>query len=238
MSAVVHIWSENFRRSLFILLILSYGLAQSQSLIPEKRPRDFKPSILKLSYDVIPLGVTMVSDKKTRQGFQATMDFDQFFFAVEYGTESTVRGETFEYTNDGYHFSFGPEINMLKNSTNGNALTFGFRYGQANFNETLSYIQSDSSFFGQTMINARNPELVARWLELTLGIQANVWKNLYLGYTVRYKVFRSVKGIEEFAPYDVPGFGLYEDNNGVRFNFYVGWAIPLREKYPEETLTD
>ncbi len=233
-----YISSNSLRILIVQLLFLGALTLHSQGLTTDKPPRDFRPSILKLSYDVIPFGVSLASDKLTRQGFQAAIDFDQFFFAIEYGTEKSVRGDGFNYINEGYHFSFGPEINMLKNSTNGNALNFGFRYGQANFNDALSFTQTDDGFFQAREVNVSNPDLVARWLELTLGIQANVWKNLYLGYTVRYKVFRNVTGIEEFAPYDVPGFGLYEDNNGVRFNFYVGWAIPLREKYSDDIPVD
>lgn len=198
-----------------------------------KRERDFRPSMLKLSYDAIPLGLTLFSEKKSGQGFQAIMDFDQFFLAAEYGTQSTQRGETYRYTNEGSYFSVGPEINFLKNATNGNALTFGLRYGQASFSDELSYAKS-GGFFGDIMVTEGNPDLKARWMELTVSLAANVWKGLYLGYTVRYKVLRTVENIGVMAPYDVPGFGLYEDNTGVQFNFYVGWAIPLREKYPEE----
>lgn len=229
---------KSFTIGSFKLLIASALLLFSTALLGQnkeeiKPQRDWKPSILKLSYDVIPLGVSLFSEAKTGQGFQAAMDFDQFFFAVEYGTQKTQRGEIFDYQNDGYYFSLGPEVNMLKNSANGNALTFGLRYGQAEFNDKLTF-ESTGGFFGDRTLSGSNPDLTARWMELTLGLNARVFKNLSLGYTIRYKVLRSVKDIGEMAPYDVPGFGLYEDNTGVQFNFYVGWVIPLREKYPVE----
>lgn len=207
-----------------------------KELFPE-RERDFRPSMLKLSYDMVPLGQTLFAPEKDGQSFQAMMDFDTYFLAVEYGTEQTERGEDFRYTNEGTYFSIGPEVNFLKNARNGNALTFGLRYGQASFSDQLSF-SVNNSFFGSYDVVDGNPNLKARWMELTMGLQANVWKQLYLGYTVRYKVLRTVENIGTMAPYDVPGFGLYEDNNGVRFNFYLGWAIPLREKYPEEELDE
>lgn len=198
-----------------------------------KEPRDFRPSMLKLSVDAVPVGISLFGANRNGSGYQALIDFDQFFFAAEYGTQKTSRGERYRYKNEGSYFSFGPEVNFLKNNAKGNSLTFGLRYGQAQFSDQLSYFKT-GGFFGDLQVEDANPDLKARWMELTVGLNANVWSNLYLGYTIRYKVLRQVDNIGTMAPYDVPGFGLYEDNTGVQFNFYVGWAIPLREKYPDE----
>ena len=201
-----------------------------------KIPRDWKPSIIKINYDFVPAFSTIFGAERTGQGFQASIDFDQFFFTAEYGTESTTRGETFNYKSDGTYFSFGPEVNFLRKNTDGHGIIFGLRYGHSDFSDQLSFV--DSTYFGDIdgniFVNTENTNLKANWMELTLGLTANIWKGLYMGYTVRYKVLRQVKGIDNTAPYDVTGFGLYEDNTGVRFNYYIGWVIPLREKYPPE----
>ncbi|MEQ8583937.1 MAG: DUF6048 family protein [Marinoscillum sp.] len=207
---------------------------KTNSQLP-KEPRDFRPSMLKLSVDAVPVGISLFGADRSGSGYQALIDFDQFFFAAEYGTQKTSRGELYSYKNEGSYFSFGPEVNFLKNNAKGNSLTFGLRYGQAQFSDELSYLKT-GGFFGDLQVEDANPDLKARWLELTVGLNANVWSNLYLGYTIRYKVLRQVDNIGTMAPYDVPGFGLYEDNTGVQFNFYVGWAIPLREKFPEPAL--
>lgn len=195
------------------------------------RERDWKPSILKLSYDAIPLGLTVFSEARSGQGFQATIDFDQYFLAMEYGHQQSERGQGygFEYKNSGQYFSIGPEVNFLKNTISGTAFTFGLRYGQAQFSDELKF-SVDSTFFGSYDVFDSNPDLKASWMELTLGLTTDVWKDMFIGYTVRYKVFRNVKNIGDMAPYDVPGFGLYEDNTGVQFNFYIGWGIRFREK--------
>lgn len=200
-----------------------------------KIPRDWKPSMLKINYDMVPAFSSVFGAERTGQAFQASIDFDQFFFTAEYGQESTRRGETFDYQSDGTYFSFGPEVNFLRLNTEGHGIIFGLRYGHAEFSDQLSFTR-DSTYFGgpdPQLITNGNPNLKANWMEMTLGLSAKVWKNLYMGYTVRYKVLRQVKGIGEMAPYDVTGFGLYEDNTGVRFNYYIGWAIQFREKYEE-----
>ncbi len=187
--------------------------------------------MLRISYDAIAGGVSVFDDYKRRTGFQAAMDFDQYFLAVEYGTESSERGDGFgyQYEAQGNYFSVGPEVNLLKNVTDGSILTFGLRYGQANFSDQLTF-SVDSTFFGDYDVSAANPDLIARWMEMTMHLSTEVWKNLTVGYTVRYKVARKVKNIGVMAPYDVPGFGLYEDNTGVRLNFYIGWVFRWREK--------
>lgn len=193
------------------------------------RVHDWKPSMFKLDYDLIPLGVTIFDEGKKRQSFQASMDFDIYFLTLEYGKESTKRGESYSYTNEGNYFSFGPEVNFLKYAQNGTAFNFGVKYGQSNFSDQLSF-SVVGSYFGDYEVTEGHNDLTARWMELTMSLSTNVTKGLYMGYTVRYKVLRSIKNMGDMAPYDVPGFGLYEDNTGVRFNFYVGWAIKWREK--------
>ena len=220
----------------------SKGRAQSISEMRKNRkkiPRDWKPSMLKLNYDMVPAFSTLVGTERTGQGFQASIDFDQFFFTAEYGQESTRRGELFDYQNDGSYFSFGPEVNFMRKNTDGHGIIFGLRYAHSNFSDQLTFTRS-GDYFGdedaQTQVAVSNPDLKANWMEMTLGLTANVWKDMYMGYTVRYKILRQVKGIDGMAPYDVAGFGLYEDNTAVRFNFYMGWAIRWREKFPEPVL--
>ncbi|RED98872.1 DUF6048 family protein [Marinoscillum furvescens] len=199
----------------------------------EKRERDWKPSMLKLSADFIPLGQTAFADVMSGWGVQAAMDFDIYFLSVAYGHQASTRGEDQNYTyqNSGNYFMIGPETNLLKNDRNGNSLTFGLKYGRSWFSDEISF-RRDSTFFGSYEVNETNPGLTASWMEMNMALNVNVWKGLYMGYTVRYKFFRNVKGWETFAPYDVPGFGLYEDNTGVQFNYYIGWAFRWREKFP------
>lgn len=208
----------------------------TQNQMPKKE-RDWKPSMLRFNYDLIPVGAGIFGADRRGQGFQAAIDFDQYFFAVEFGTQKSERGDTYSYENKGNYFSFGPEVNLMSNDKKGNSLTFGLRYGHANFSDKLSF-SMDNTFFGTFDVQDANPNLKANWMELTLGLNANVWKGMYLGYTIRYKVLRQVKGIGDMAPYDVPGFGLYENNTGIQFNFYVGWAIKFREKYPQAQIDD
>lgn len=216
---------------LFGLIGYVHGVTAQDAKVPAPgEERDFRPSMIKFSVDAVPLFQTVLSGSRSGSAFQVVTDLDHFFFSLEFGGQETERGETFSYSNKGSFFTVGPDVNMLKNDRKGNSLTFGLRYGQARFEDRLSFV--DSSVFGDRQVSALNPDLKARWFEMVAGLNANVSKGFYLGYAIRWKFWRKVKGIDEFAPYDVPGFGIYEDNTGVQFNFYVGYAIRWRDKWP------
>lgn len=219
-----------------LIALLVFGTLSAQSPLPKtaipKEPRDFRPSKLKLSYDLIDVGERVFKSFDQGHQFQATIDFDQYFLAAEYGMVKVNRTGPFNYNMEGSFFSIGPEVNLLKNERkSGNSMTFGMRYATANFQDNLSFVSSGP--FGDQQIYQENPSVKVVWAELTTGLNVNVWKGLYIGYTVRMKFWKKLTGVGELIPHDIPGFGLYERNNGVGFNYYVGWAIPLREKYPE-----
>lgn len=218
--------------TLFVLAVFA-ALAQKPlpgTELPEAK--DFRPTNLKISYDLIPLGEQLFSDRGGNH-LQASIDFYNYFLVAEYGTERARRGtDTYSYANDGWYWRIGPEVNFLKNDKKGNSLTFGLRYARSSFSDEIIYQITDSPF-GNVAVTDGNLNGRAAWGEMTAGLNVNVWKGLYMGYTIRYKIFRSVKGIGDFTPYDVPGFGQYRNENAAGFSYFIGWIIPLREKFPE-----
>lgn len=218
------------------MLLSMHALAQSplpQTAAP-KPPKDFRPTVLRLSYDFVPLTEGLITDIRTGHQFQGSVDFYKYFFVFEYGMQHTSRGNGYIYESDGTFFRLGPEVNLLKNAKDGTSLTFGLRYAQNHYSDEIGFTIHDNPFVEDLVVTEGNPDLRSRWVELTTGLNVNVWKGLYMGYTIRYMVLRKVKGIDDFAPYDVPGFGLYENNVGVGFSYFIGWAIPLRKPFPEE----
>lgn len=201
----------------------------------EKVPIDWRPKYLKFSYDIV-APIRGAATSQQSQELQAMLSVDKFFFAVEGGTGSSTRSKarlsedipwSYLYKSSGSFFRFGPEVNLIKNNKDGGALNFGLRYAQSTFSDELSYY--DDLGFGQQIYTDANSKIVSRWVELTSSLDVTVWKNLHVGFTVRYKIQRGDQGIGTLKPFDIPGFGLYRNFNAVGFNYYFGWAIPLRE---------
>jgi len=218
------------------LLIIVGHVAASQQTLPIglEEDKDFRPSIVKLSADIIPVGESFFGTKSGGH-FQGAIDFYNYFFVAEYGFEQIDRGtiETYNYENNGSYWRIGPEVNFLKYDQLGNSLTFGLRFAQSNFNDQIEF-QSVGPF-GELGITESNPNARATWAEMTAGLNVRVWKGFYMGYTIRFKFLRSVKNTGDFTPYDIPGWGQYRKENVAGFSYFLGWAIPLRkeEKVPE-----
>lgn len=229
-------WKSTFSIVFTCLALTAMGQQSNQELkIGQPKP-DWRPSMIRVSYDIIPVGEAIFTSTRSGQHFQASVDFHKYFFMVEYGTQQTQRGERFsyQYENNGSYFRLGPEVNLLKNSVI-NTLNFGIRYARSTFDDQVSFTKTlDNGTVNPTEIpvNESNNGVVAQWAELTAGLNVNVWKGMYMGYTIRYKFRRKITGNDVLTPYDIPGFGLHENRLGVGFNYFIGWAFKWREKEP------
>jgi len=211
-----------------ILLVISLaGLAQSQA--PDLMPEADSTSIaFRLNVDFISLGRNVfVPAQKSGFEVQTSILFNQFRLHFEYGAQRMERGTNYNYTyiSNGQFLRIGPAINLLKNATDGLEMTFGLRYAQSTFDNSLRYDTQD--VFG-SVISIEENNQNTRWMELTTGLSAKIGKRITMGYTVRYKIQRKPLNSDQLLPYDIPGFGRRDDSNEVGFNYYIGWLIPLK----------
>ena len=65
---------------------------------------------------------------------------------------------------------------------------------------------------------------------MVTGLKIRVVKQLYLGFTLRYKLFMSTSGAEDLRPYYIPGFGKNIGTSAFGFNYYVSYRLPFRKK--------
>jgi hypothetical protein len=70
--------------------------------------------------------------------------------------------------------------------------------------------------------------LSAQWLEVVVGIKAEVLKNIYVGFSVRMNRMISNKKPDNFDNLYIPGFNrTYNGDFGVGFNYTVSYFLPL-----------
>lgn len=187
--------------------------------------------MLRISYDLI--GPIQNAVSRSRGGWEVMgeVDFNKFFAVVEFGNEHFDYGDsTYHYRSDGNFWRVGFDYNLIARDEFGSELFFGFRYAQSTFDETL-YGYQRLPQFGYGLILDQNEKLNASWIEFTAGMKAKVWKQLYMGYTLRLKVSPSVSGEQRLEPYRIPGYGIYTFNNFWSLNYYVAWRFDFRQKY-------
>ena len=91
-----------------------------------------------------------------------------------------------------------------------NMIYIGMRYGVSSFNHTLnSYkIYDPTNYYGENIVisGEKFSGLNASWLEVVGGIKAELFNNLYLGFSVRLNYLVSNKRPEGFDNLFIPGY--------------------------------
>ena len=196
----------------------------------------FVPSAIRIGADPGTLGYMIFSKKRNFLELEADMDVDRFFVVADYGASSFKLDEsTYTYDNSGSYMRFGADINFMHKDPHYNVAFFGLRYGTAKFRDQLDYntrqlIQS-STGWPDSRETASNTGAKANWFEINTGLKIRIIKQLYTGFTLRYKIFMKVHKTDgELRPYYIPGFGKNIGSSAWGFNYYVSYRIPFRKK--------
>ncbi len=174
-------------------------------------------------------------------GFEIVGDYriyKKFYIAGEIGNESLIRDEeNVNVEGSGSYIRVGFDFNVYDNWYGmQNSIYTGLRYGFSTFDQTLnSYtIFTGTDYFGVNQITERIEEdgLNASWIELVLGIEAELFKNVYLGASVSLRSLVSEKTPDRFDNLYIPGFGRTNDFSsiGVGYNYSISYLIPFFKK--------
>ena len=195
----------------------------------------YAPSAVKLGIDPGTLGYMIFSEKREFFEVEADIDIDRFFIVANYGLSSfKLTEDTYIYENDGSYLRLGADINFMQKDPNLNIAFFGLRYVSASFTDKLDYdtkalIQSEIGW-PSTRETTSNSNAKANWYEMVSGLKIRVVKQLYMGFTVRFKFILNVKQTVDLRPYYIPGFGKNINTSAFGFNYYVSYRLPFRKK--------
>ncbi|MFA7445496.1 MAG: DUF6048 family protein [Flavobacteriaceae bacterium] len=228
-----HIWIYFFS---FGLLMAGFsGFAQetaTDSIAPKKNRYG-----LRLGTDLFKLSRTFYDNNY--KGFEIVGDYrltKKFYLAAEIGSEDKTTDEPqLNFTTKGTYLRVGIDFNAYENWLDmENQIYVGLRYGTSVFSQNLNHYsiyQNTNGFLGEhTLVNA-NQEfsgLSAHWAEFLGGIKAEIFNNLYVGFSVRLHFLIADKQPENFENLYIPGFHrTYDGSFGVGFNYTVSYFIPL-----------
>jgi hypothetical protein len=168
--------------------------------------------------------------KSERMGFEATADVHikgNMFAAAEAGwLNVNLDKEDFHYRENGMYGKLGVDYNLLKSRRpNSNDIVFaGARYALSVFSHQADHITIPGHFWPDaTDGSIPKNTMHAHWLELLLGVKAEVLKNLYAGMTFRLK-FRIVSPKDDYSvPYLIPGYGYGNSGFELGINYCVSY---------------
>lgn len=187
--------------------------------------------LTKSFYDDNYKGLEVVADYRLTQ---------KFYLAGELGNEEkTVDDDRLNFTTKGTYFKVGFDYNSFENWLDmENMIYVGMRYGVSSFSQTLnSYkIYDPTNYYGESIITSgeKFSGLNASWVEVIGGVKAELFDNLYLGFSLRLNYLVSNKKPENFDNLYIPGFNrTYDGKFGAGLNYTISYFIPIYKKNKE-----
>jgi hypothetical protein len=175
-------------------------------------------------------------------GFELNADYrigNKLYIASEIGLiENTEDEEYINFTTKGTYIKSGIDYNMYTNWLDMQNMIFaGFRIGYSNFEQTINnytIYDTNNQIWGQSFINTpiNNEDLSSLWVELIIGLKAEIFNNLFLGFNLEVKKMVNSEIKNNIQNMYVPGFNkTFEGSSfGVGFGYKLSYLIPIVKK--------
>jgi hypothetical protein len=175
-------------------------------------------------------------------GFEVMADFrysNRMYIAGELGIEEkTTANDYLNVTTKGTYIKGGIDYNLYQNWLDmDNMIYTGFRLGASSFSHKLNNfnVYSTNQYWAPQFTSSEGQEfkgLTAVWLELIIGIKAEIFKNLYLGINLQLKGLVTEKEPINFENIYIAGFNKTYDSSriGAGYGYSLSYRIPLYKK--------
>lgn len=219
----------------FSLVVLFSIVGNAQDTI-QKFPQRYG---LRVGVDLHRLSKSFYDDNY--RGLEIVGDYrltKKFYVAGELGNEEkTVDDDRLNFTTQGSYFKVGFDYNAFENWLDmENMIYAGMRVGFSSFDHQVnSYkiYENNGNYYGQTIVapGEKFSGQTASWVEIVGGVKAELFNNLYMGFSVRLNYLISNKEPEAFANLYIPGFNrTYDGKFGAGFNYTLSYFIPIYKK--------
>jgi hypothetical protein len=133
------------------------------------------------------------------------------------------------YASGGSYARLGFDYNVLplKDRSVHHSITAGLRYAGSLFSHSAENITIPGDYWGDLVIDSYENSLKGHWLELVGGVQAEVLPNLFLGWSVRYKILLNPGMDPRVTPLLIPGYGRGTEERGFGITYSIAYKIPL-----------
>ena len=188
---------------------------------------DFSKQIRMLTEDY--KGLSLYGDVKIKE---------RLFIVSELGSdEKELRTDNLRSKFSGNYIKAGLNYNLYNNLPGlNNEIYVGFRFATSKFKSEISeyIIYNKDRFWSQDPIfdNIINNGLNANWVELIIGINAELLNNLFVGLSLRLNRMLNQKKPENFTNLYIPGFNRVTENNnfGTGLTYSIIYQIPIIKK--------
>ena len=195
---------------------------------------------LRIGFDINKLVNSSINNNY--DGFELNADYrisNKLYIASEIGfIDNTEEEEYLNFTTKGTYIKSGIDYNMYTNWLDMQNMIFaGFRIGYSDFDQTINnytIYDTNNQIWGQSFINTpiKNEDLSSLWVELIIGVKAEIFNNLFLGFNLEVKKMINSEIKNNIQNMYVPGFNkTFEGSSfGVGFGYKLSYLIPIVKK--------
>lgn len=231
--------------SILLLTLLFCVSVNAQKEKAEKKSNDSIKSNqkygIRIGADLSKLARTFLEDDY--KGFELNADYrltKKWYLAGEIGNEEkTTETDFLSNTASGSYIKAGADYNMYNNWLGmENMIYTGFRAGVSTFSQTRnSYTFYSQNQYWNPQYTDNTPlefdGLSAIWVELIIGMKAEVLNNLYVGVNAQLKGLVSEDELDNYENLYIPGYNKTYDSGsfGVGFSYNISYLIPIFKKH-------
>lgn len=167
-------------------------------------------------------------------GFEVSLDTEikyTLFPTVEFGrNDVNYKTTTMNYSADGSYFRLGVDYNMLKyqHRLDRNIFFIGIRYAYSRYNQQADNVIIENEW-GEHETSFANEKLNHHWTEAIMGLRGEIFKNFFMGVSVRVKIKIAGTDYSNLTPYFVPGYGEAANGVNLGMSYSMFYAIPLKK---------
>ena len=210
-----------------LVFLFSFFFFLSSTAFAQTGKDTIRTNGIRLGFDVggFIIGLAKISNQKTE--FSADVGRKKLFYVGElgFGTKNE-QNNLYDYKQQGYYARIGVERNLLKGD---DALFVGMRYGFSyQRHQAANILISDPYYGSQPGNSVPVSEFSVHWLEGVGGIKVKLWRNLYMGYTLRLKIKVYNSDYGEFLPFTVIGFGKPDKSVQAGMSYSIYYKIPFK----------
>jgi hypothetical protein len=221
-----------FTKILFVFIIPVFTFSQESTVANDSIKYEQKYG-LRVGFDLF---------KIYSDGFEINADYrlsNKLYIASEIGlSEKTIDENYLNFTYKGTYIKTGIDYNMHTNWLDMQNMIFsGIRVGYSMFDQTINnytIYDTNSQTWGQSIVNIpiSNTNLSSLWVELIIGIKAEILNNLFLGFNLEVKKMIDSGSKNNIQNLHIPGFNkTYEGSSfGVGFGYKISYLIPIIKK--------
>ena len=218
---------------LFALCTILPGFSQEQKVKEKVRIKGPR-----FGFDLSRL--TLYYFELQRKAFEFSLDYEikrNYYPVVEFGLQEIKMEEpTYNYQSDGYYLRLGMDYNFQKNLSidQYEMVFFGFRYGFSSQDHSADNIIIENDYWGDYYAESvPQSTFYGHWLELAGGIRAELFRNVFVGWSVRGRLLLVKSKNSAMEAYYIPGYGKSSKRVHLGFNYSIYFKIPMFKSKPE-----